>query len=92
MGNELEGLAKNLADTVNGKGGFKLEHIIRLLSTEGGKRVLASLLSDGGERVKRAAASAKDGDMSGVQAIISSIADTEEGRQLLGELMRESGK
>lgn len=92
MGNELEGLAKSLADTVGGKGGMNFEKLIRLFSTDSGKRVLVSLLSDGGERVKRAASGAKSGDMSGVQSIVSSIAETDEGKQLLAELMRDAQK
>ena len=92
MGNELEGVAKSLTDAMNGKNSLKLEQIIRLLSTESGKKILASLMADGGENVKRAANGAKNGDMSGVQNIISSIAGTEEGRNVLGELMRDENK
>ncbi len=92
MGNELEGLAKSLADTVGGKGGMNFEKLIKLFSTDSGKKILASLLADGGERVKRAASGAKSGDMSGVQGIISSISETDEGKQLLAELMRDAQK
>lgn len=88
MSKELEGLAKNLADAVNGNGGgINLQKALSLFSTESGKKVLAKLLADGGERVRRAASVAKSGDMSGVQSIIASVAETEEGRRLLGELM-----
>lgn len=90
MANELEGLAKNLTDSISGKGGINFERLMRILATDAGKRILASLLSDGGERVKRAAYSAKTGDMSGVQSVIESIAETEEGRELLGQLMRDA--
>lgn len=87
MDNELQGLAEGLANTVNGKGGFKIEQIVKLLSTDSGKKILAMLMSDGGERVKRAAQGAKGGDLSGVQGIVASIAETPEGRALLSELM-----
>ncbi len=92
MSKELEHLAENLADTVNGRGNIKMEQIIKLLSTDRGKRVLASLLSDGGTRIKTAAEAAKKGNLTGVQSIISSIAETEEGKSLLNELMNSSGK
>lgn len=92
MSKELEFLAENLADTVNGKGKIKMEQLIKLLSTESGKRVLASLLSDGGTRIKTAAESAKNGDLTGVRSVISSIAETEDGKALLNELMNGTGK
>ena len=92
MGNELEGLVKNLTGAMSGKDELKLEQIIRLLSTDSGKKILASLMADGGENIKRAAAGAKSGDMSGVQSIISSIASTEEGRDVLNELMRNKNQ
>ena len=92
MPNELEGLAKNLADSVNGKGGKGLEKIMKALSTESGKRILMSILSDGGEKVRKAATGAKNGDMRGVQAIISSVAETEEGRELLSDLLKNDEK
>lgn len=92
MSKELEFLAENLADTVNGKSNIKMEQIIKLLSTESGKRVLAALLSDGGARIKTAAEAAKKGNLTGVQSVISSIAETEEGKTLLNELMNSTGK
>ncbi len=92
MSNELDSLAKDLSDTVNGKGGFRIEQIIKLLSTESGKRVLASLMADGGARIKNAAEGAKRGDLGGVSSIISSIAETEDGKQILSELMSNNGK
>ena len=69
-----------------------MEQIIKLLSTESGKRVLAALLSDGGARIKTAAEAAKKGNLTGVQSVISSIAETEEGKTLLNELMNSTGK
>ena len=92
MSNELENLAENLAGTVNGKGSIKIEQIIKLLSTDSGRRVLASLMADGGVRLKAAAEGAKKGDLNGIQSVISSIAETEEGKSLLNELMRGTGK
>ena len=86
MANELEGIAKNLAESVSGKGGIKLEKIMRALSTDSGKKILASLLSDGGEKVKRAAQGAKNGDVSGIQSIISAVSQMEEGKNFLSEL------
>ena len=90
MANELEGLAKNLTDAISGKGNISFEKLIRLFSTDSGKRILASLVADGGDRVKRAAMGAKSGDMSGVQGLVASIAETEEGRALLAEFMRSA--
>lgn len=92
MAKDLEHLAENLADTVSGKGNIKMEQIIKLLSTDGGKRVLASLLSDGGAKIKSAAEAAKSGNLTGVQSVISSIAETEDGKTLLSELMNKNIK
>lgn len=87
MDNDLSGFAKNLSDTLSGNGKKKaLENIMRLLSTDSGKRVMASLLSDGGESVKRAAEAAKSGDVSGVESIISAITKTPDGEKLISEL------
>ena len=69
-----------------------MEQIIKLLSTENGKRVLATLMADGGARIKNAAEGAKRGDLGGVSSIISSIAETEDGRQILSELVNNGGK
>ena len=90
MANELEGLAENLAGKISGNGGIRFEKLIRLFSTDAGKRILASLIADGGDKVKRAAVNAGAGDMSGVQDIIASIAETEEGRALLSEFMKDT--
>lgn len=92
MSKDLEHLAENLADTVNGKGNIKMDQIIKLLSTESGKRVLASLMADGGARIKNAAEGAKQGNLDGVSSIISSIAETEDGKQILNELMNSNRK
>ncbi len=93
MDNDLSGFAKNLSDTLGGNGKKKaLENIMRLLSTDSGKRVMASLLSDGGERVKRAAEAAKSGDVSGVESIISAMAKTPDGEKLISELREDFGK
>ena len=88
MSKELEGLAKNLTDAISGSGGkMDLQKVIGMFSTENGKRILGKLLADGGEKVRHAAVGAKSGDMSGVQSIIASVAETEEGRKLLDEIM-----
>ena len=84
MDNDLSNLAKNITEGFNGKKKHgMLESVARLLSDERGKRVLEKLLSDGGGNVRRAAEAAKNGDVSGVEGIISSIAETAEGRELL---------
>ncbi len=87
MDNDLSSLAKNLVDSISGKGKkLSLEHVAKLLSSDNGKKILAALLSDGGERVRRAAEAAKGGDSGGIHDIISSIAETPEGAALLREL------
>ena len=85
MENEMEKLAKSLTDSVGKSGGIKFEKLVGILSTDGGKKILSSLLSDGGVRVRKAAELAKNGDMSGVGEIIATIASTEEGRELLAK-------
>ena len=89
MDNEMEKLAKNLADSVGKSEGVNFEKIVSILSTDSGKKVLASLLSDGGVRVKKAAEMAKNGDMSGVGGLIATISSTEEGRNLLSKFSQE---
>lgn len=84
MDNDVSSIAKNIAGMFDGKKNRgMLENIVRLLSDERGKRVLEALLSDGGDGVRRAAESAKKGDMSGIEGVISSIAQTPEGREML---------
>lgn len=93
MDKELEVVAEKLSDTVLGKGGgLSFEKVMKLLATPGGKQVLAHLLSDGGQRIKRAAIDAKKGNMNGIREIIASISETEEGRNILGELINNSDK
>ena len=84
MDNDLSSLAKNITEAFDGKKKKgMLENIARLLSGENGKKVLETLLSDGGEGVRSAAEAAKKGDMKGVEGIISSIAQTPEGIEML---------
>lgn len=84
MDNDISGLVKNITESLEGKNKKgMLENAMRLLSGEKGRKVLEALLSDGGESVRRAAMSAKNGDMKGVEGMISSIAETDEGRELL---------
>ena len=87
MDYDLSSLAKSLAGGVNGKGEkLSLESVARLLSSDNGKKVLAALLSDGGDRVRRAAEAAKRGDTEGVSDIIKSISEIPEGEAILREL------
>ena len=87
MGNELEALAKSLADTANGaSSGISIDKLVRILATDSGKKVMASLMSDGGERIKNAAGAAKSGDLSGVMNIISSISSTKDGAEVLSQI------
>ena len=93
MDNDLSGFAKNISDSLGGGGKKKaLENIMCLLSTDSGKKVMASLLVDGGENIKRAAEAAKRGDVSGVESVISAIAKTPDGEKLISELQRDFGK
>ncbi len=93
MSNELESLARGLAEGIGGKGaGINIDGLARILASDSGKRVVASLLADGGENVKHAAQSAQNGDMSGVQNIISQIGSTPDGAKLLSEIISASGR
>ncbi len=84
MDNELSSLAKNITESFEGKKKKgMLESIARLLSGENGKKVLEKLLADGGDNVRHAAEAAKKGDVRGVEGIISSIAQTPEGLEML---------
>ena len=84
MDNELYALAEKLAGE-RGKGA-SLERVAKLFSTDAGKRVLATLLADGGDSVKRAADAVKSGDVSGIGEIISKVASTPDGEAILDEL------
>ena len=93
MDRDLEGVAKKLADTINGKGGaLSFERVMRLFATPGGKKVLAHLLSDGGQKIKRAAFEAKNGNTKGIQEIIAAISETEDGKAILNEIIKETDK
>ena len=93
MDNDISGIAKKLSDALGGSGKrTALDSVLRLLSTESGKRVIATLLSDGGERVKHAAEAVKSGDTSGVEGIISAIAKTPDGEKLISELQKDFEK
>ncbi len=93
MDKDLENIAGKLADTINGKGaGLSFEKVMKLFASPGGKRVLAHLLSDGGQKIKRAAMDAKNGNTSGIREIIATISETEEGREILSEILSDSGK
>jgi len=82
--NSLSSLAKSLGDMISGKGKQgSIEGVARLLASESGKRVVASLLADGGERIKLAAEAAKNGDTSGIEGIIASVASSRDGAELL---------
>ncbi len=88
MNEDFNSLAESLAKMISGgNGSVTFERLIKLLSTEKGKKVLAMLLSDGGENVKRAANSAKNGDMSGISSIMANVASTKEGAEILKELL-----
>lgn len=93
MSNELDALARGLAESIGGKGaGVNLDGLAKILSTDSGKRVVSSLLSDGGESIKRAAMEAKNGNMSGVQNIIAQINSTPDGAKLLSEIINSTKK
>lgn len=92
MPSEIEGLAKNLADMANGKGGAGLEHVMKILASEKGRKIMSKLLSDGGGKVREAAEAAKNGNINGVMGLINAISNEEGGAELLGELMREIKK
>jgi hypothetical protein len=91
MDNDLSNLAKSLVGGNDG-GKLSLENVARLLSGENGKKVLSALLSDGGERVRRAAEAAKRGDTTGVSDIIKSISGTPEGSAILEEIKSGDGR
>lgn len=93
MDKDLEHIAGKLADTISGKGaGLSFEKVMKLFATPGGKRVLAHLLSDGGQKIKQAAFDAKNGNTSGISEIIATISQTEDGREILNEILGNSGK
>ncbi len=91
MGNDLEALAKSLAAATNGAdAGISMDKIVKVLSTESGRKVLAALMSDGGSNVKNAANAAKNGDLSGVMKLISSISSTKDGAEVLSQITDSS--
>ena len=90
MGMDLEGLARMFYKSAGGKGNSNeiFTKLLELLSTEKGKKVLATLLADGGEQLKSAAERAKNGDTGGVFEIITKIGSTKEGAEILAEFSK----
>ena len=89
MENDFSALIRGLMGNANGKAGARaFENIVKVLSTDEGKRVVGELMSDGGERVKKAAAAAKNGDPGALGEIISSIAKTPEGALVLSRILK----
>lgn len=89
MENDFSALLKGLMGMANGKAGAaSFENVIKILSTDEGKRVISELMSDGGESVKKAAEAAKRGDASGIGEIISRVAKTPEGASVLAQILK----
>ncbi|MBR5543338.1 MAG: hypothetical protein IKU65_04510 [Oscillospiraceae bacterium] len=91
MADDVSNLAKKLMDKFGG-GKVDFEQVLKLFSTDAGKKVLATLLSDGGNNLKQAAEKAKNGDISGVGEIVSAISSTNEGREILRSITDENLK
>ncbi len=84
MDNELYTIARKLAGDK-----ASLERVAKILSTDKGRRVISELLSGGGLNIKDAADAVKRGDVSGIGNVISKIASTQDGAELLDELKSE---
>lgn len=58
----------------------------RILSSEEGKQLLALLRTDGGERLRQAAAAIRQGDQAQAQAVLQPVLQTEQAQSLLRSL------
>lgn len=88
MANDMEMLAKALlGNGVGEKVSANYGKFAQILQSPQGKEVLASLLQDGGDSLKKAADNAKKGDMSGAQQIISNILSTKEGSETIKKII-----
>lgn len=91
MAEDMSGIAKSIMEKFGGgKGSF--ENVLKLFSSPSGKKVLETLLADGGKSLKAAAEKVKSGDKSGIEDVIASISATDEGKALLEEITGKSSK
>ena len=85
MSNDYERLASSL---FQGKAPQNLDSLKEMLSTKESRRILSSVLADGGSAVKRAAEDAKHGDMSSAKSLIETLAKTPGGAELIANVAR----
>lgn len=85
MANEFETLARSF---LGGKRPQNLDALKELLTTEESRRVLSSIMSDGGASVKRAVSEAQRGKTDSAQALVETLMKTPGGAELITKIVR----
>ena len=84
MANEFESLARAF---LSGKRPQNLNAIKEMLSTDESKKVLSSIMSDGGASVKRAVSEAQRGKTESAQALVETLMQTPGGAELVTKIV-----
>lgn len=85
---DMESVAKALLANADGdKIKQNLGKFSEILSSPQGKSVVNALLSDGGEKLKKAAEDMQKGNNATAKQIISSVLSTKEGAEILGRII-----
>lgn len=88
MANDMEMLARALLGSKDGaKILANLDRFQKILSGQEGKKLLAHLAGGGGDALKRAAESAKDGDTDAAKKLLSTLLQTKEGAKLISQII-----
>ncbi len=88
MSADMESVARALLANANGdKIKQNLGKFSEILSSPKGKSVVNALLSDGGEKLKKAAQDMQKGNDAAAKQMISSVLSTEDGAEILGKII-----
>lgn len=88
MPSEMELLARALlASKDGGKILSNLDKFQKILEGPEGKKLLANLASGGGDALKQAAESAKDGDKNAAKTLVASLLQTKDGAALVSQII-----
>ena len=85
---DMESIAKALLANADGaKIKQNMGKFSEILSSPQGKSVLNALLSDGGEKLKKAAEDMQKGDSASAKQMISSVLSTKDGAEVLNKII-----
>lgn len=88
MPTDMEAYAKALLANADGdKIKANLGKFSEILSSPQGKSVLSAILSDGGDKLRKAAEDMKKGNKETAKQIFSSIMATKDGAEILGKII-----